>query len=80
MRANWSATGVGFPGVHIAGDAVVFYRLASDPKASINKLMESTAPFDLWLRTQAQKSHPIALEMLKKTVMENVLVADYPRK
>ncbi len=63
-----------------AGDAVVFYWLASDPKASIKKFMGSTAPFDLWLRTQAQKSHPITLEMLKNTVMENILVADYPGK
>lgn len=63
-----------------AGDAVVFYWLASDPKASINKFMGSTAPFDLWLRAQAQNSHPIALEMLKNTVMDNVLIADYPRK
>lgn len=61
------------------GDALVFYWLASDPQASLEKLMVSSDPLDEWLRSKANAVHPVAVDALVNTASANTLVAQYPR-
>jgi hypothetical protein len=62
------------------GDAAVFYWLADDPKASLQKLASSTDPFDVWLRGEAEKTHPIALAQLGEIISRNELIGEYPHR
>jgi len=61
------------------GDAVVFYWLADDPKASLQSLAVSTAPLDVWLRGAAEQLHPIPLDALAAIAGKNELIGRYPR-
>jgi hypothetical protein len=61
------------------GDAAVFYWLADDPVASLSQLATSTDPFDVWLREEAGRAHPISLDMLASIASRNTLIAQYPR-
>jgi hypothetical protein len=61
------------------GDAVVFYWVADDPVASLAKLADSTDPFDVWLRGEAERAHPISLAEITRIASANKLIAQYPR-
>jgi hypothetical protein len=60
------------------GDVAVFYWRARDPQASLRELAASEEPFDVWLRDQAAKAHPVALDMLTEIASANVMVGQYP--
>ncbi|HYU15719.1 MAG TPA: hypothetical protein VEL05_06600 [Candidatus Acidoferrum sp.] len=62
------------------GDVAVFYWLAADPRASLDRMMESTAPLDAWLRELASAVHPVELDTLRRVAGANVLVAQYPKE
>jgi hypothetical protein len=62
------------------GDAVVFYWLADDPKQSLQRLASSTDPFDVWLRGEVEKVHPIALARLTEIASQNELIGEYPHR
>jgi len=61
------------------GDAAVFYWLADDPKASLRRLAASNDAFDVWLRGEVEKLHPIALAQIVDIASRNELVGQYPR-
>jgi len=61
------------------GDAVVVYWLADDPVTSLERLAASSEPFDLWLRGEVEKVHPIALDTIVTIASSNTLIAEYPR-
>lgn len=63
-----------------AGDAAVFYWLADDPIASMNQLAASTDAFDVSLRAEATRAHPIELDMLASIASQNTLIATYPAR
>ncbi len=62
------------------GAVLVFYWRASNPTESLSRAASSTAPFDVWLRGQAERLHPVPLEMLTEIAKSNSLVAAYPRE
>lgn len=61
------------------GQAAVFYWLADDPIASLKQLSTSTDPFDVWLRGEAGRAHPIGLDTLAAIAAQNTVVAQYPK-
>ena len=60
------------------GYAAVFYWLADDPIASLNQLATSTDAFDVLLRAEATRAHPIGLDMIATIASQNRLIAEYP--
>ncbi len=62
------------------GDAAVFSWFADDPARSLDALVASTDPFDLWLRGEAAQVHPIGLDVIATIARANQLVAQYPHE
>jgi hypothetical protein len=62
------------------GEAAVFYWLADDPKASLQRLSTSTDPFDVWLRGEIETLHPIPLSQLTQIASRNELIGEYPHR
>lgn len=60
------------------GYAAVFYWLADDPIASLNQLATSADPFDVSLRAEASRAHPIGIDLIASIASQNTLVAQYP--
>ncbi|MFT3693755.1 MAG: hypothetical protein QM831_11480 [Kofleriaceae bacterium] len=60
------------------GMAAVFYWLADDPVASLDRIAHSTDPFDVALRDQVAKMHPIGLDAITSIASQNELVAQFP--
>ncbi len=60
------------------GDAAVFYWLADDPIASLKQLAASGAPFDVWLRAEAGRVHPLGLDTIASIASHSTMVARYP--
>ncbi len=61
------------------GQVMVFYWLAADPTASLKQQMDSTDPFDQWLRAQIGQVHPMPSDVLFATVSQNKIAVEYPR-
>ena len=62
-----------------AGEALIFYWRAEDPKSSLKKFMSSTDPFDVWLRSEIDGISPIGLKQLVDVIENNSLAVQYPR-
>jgi hypothetical protein len=62
------------------GDAVVFYWLADDPAASLEKLAASTDAFDARVAAAMFDLHPLPPRALQATIATNVLVGQYPKR
>ena len=62
-----------------AGQFLIFYWLAEDPKSSLTKFMSSTDPFDVWLRSEIDGLSPLGLKQLVDIFENNSLHVHYPR-
>ena len=62
-----------------AGEALIFYWRAEDPKSSLKKFMSSTDPFDVWLRSEINEVSPVGLKQLVDIFEDNSLAVQYPR-
>lgn len=63
-----------------AGQFLVFYWLAENPKSSLEKFMSSTDPFDIWLRSELEGLNSIGLRQLADIFGKNVQAVQYPKK
>ena len=62
------------------GAAAVFYWLADDPQASLAQLAASTDPFDVALRADAGRAHPLPIDAIAAIAAHNALVGQYPHE
>ncbi len=62
-----------------AGEALIFYWRAEDPKSSLKKFMSSTDLFDVWLRSEIDEVSPVGLKQLVSIFEDNSLHVEYPR-
>jgi hypothetical protein len=83
-RASRSAIGVAEEKVFLeqtpVGPAIAVYWQAEDPKASLDKLLNSKDPFDTWFQKQFSANHAIPLSILSPIIGRNELIGDFPTR